>query len=210
MRSYSWTRYNSDVVWTALLAFTGGVVAVGLKGWVDYLLESRREHRALQVAARLVYEELWTASAGIETDLFMQEVPRPEQFTWSAWEENRERIATALDFEYWRLVATAGYAAVRGARELCEEEIAKASGSRTLTSKKLYDDLTFLQRDIASAREIVAELIEGRESDPFPAGDSEDERREERYERRWSRLGRKLVTRSASAPRNSGRWRQKA
>jgi hypothetical protein len=179
-------------MWTALLAFTGGVVAVGLKGYADYRLERRREHRAVQVAARLVYEELWNASAGIKTDLFMREIPEPEQFTWSAWEENRVLIASSLNFEYWRLVATSGYASVRSARQVCEEEIAKAHGSRILKSQKVYDDLIGLHFSIANARGVIAELIDGYESDPFPAGDIEDERREEQSERDGSRLGRKL------------------
>ena len=182
-------RYNCIVVWTALAAFTGGAIAVGLKGWVDYALERRRDRRAVQVAARLVYEELWNASAGIQTDLFLGEIPQPEQFERNAWEENRVLIASALDFEYWRLVATSGYGAIRSARELCEE----AHGSRTPMNKKLQDDLIGLQFSIANARGVIAELIEGYESDPFPAGDSEDKRREEGHdERERSLLGRKF------------------
>jgi hypothetical protein len=50
-------------------------------------------------------------------------------------------------------VATSGYAAVRSARELCEEEIAKAHGSRTLMNSKLQDDLIDLQFSIAKLAE---------------------------------------------------------
>jgi hypothetical protein len=85
------TRWKADArvdrkgaVWTALLAFAGGVAAVGLKSWVDYALEHRREHRAVQVAARLVYEELWVAASELSSDLFASEIPRPEALTDSA------------------------------------------------------------------------------------------------------------------------------
>jgi hypothetical protein len=42
----------------ALLAFLGGVVAVSLKGWIDYALEERKERKALRAGARLVAAEL--------------------------------------------------------------------------------------------------------------------------------------------------------
>jgi hypothetical protein len=153
-------------VWTALLAFAGGVAAVALKGYVDYVLERRREHRALQVAARLVYEELWGASAGIATGLFMGRVPAPEQFTESAWDENKALIGGAVDFEHWRLVLS-GYYSVAGARELSAKALGKAS-SREITSARLQVQLADCQHSIAIACDVVGALITGFDKDPFP------------------------------------------
>jgi hypothetical protein len=156
-------------MWTALLAFAGGVLAVAMKGYVDLLLDRRREKRQVQVAARLVYEELYSASMGIETDLFVQQVPSLEHFSTSAWEEYSALLATELDFELWRLTVI-GYDALRGARELCEAygHAVRLEDLDDEDREKFCENLVDLQRTIANARGIVADLIKGRERDPFP------------------------------------------
>jgi hypothetical protein len=184
-------------MWNALFAFTGGVAAVALKGWVDYLLERRKERRLVQVAARLVYEELWTASAGIETDLFLGNVPNPTMFTTNAWNENKTLVASALDFEHWRLV-TVAYSAVEDARAVCIDAKGPRKLAYTNADRNFLGSIRDLQGSIGSARGIVAELIEGAEWDPFPAHDPEHDRQAQIYERRRrrGRLGRKLVRRA--------------
>lgn len=153
-------------MWTALLAFAGGVVAVALTGWVNYVFERRREQRELQVAARLVYEELWGAAAGISSDLFTGEIPAVSNFTESAWQAHKEIIAGALDFEHWRLVQS-GYYSVADARQMAAEALNRTpSGEITRATEQVQ--FADIQHSIVLAGEIIADLIEGGAKDPFP------------------------------------------
>jgi hypothetical protein len=195
-------------MWTALLAFGGGVAAVALKGYVDLSLERRREGRARQVAARLVFEELWTASEGISADLFLGDVPSVEIFSSSAWNEHKALVGAALDFEDWRLVIV-GYDAVEDARRLCAVQLEVRDELPLPRGAPLDSDfvgtLDDLRRSIALARQIVAKLIRGYEWDPFPGDEVTDEfakslERRRRRARVWRRLRRRidyLLSRSA-------------
>jgi hypothetical protein len=157
-------------VLSVLLAFAGGVVAVALKGYVDLLLDRRREKRAVQVAARLVYEELWGATMGIEGDLFIHKLPRAAWFTTSAWDENKALLAPAMTFESWRNMAT-GYGSMLDARELAEREAPDGFATRELDADdgKIYQVFLDLQHSLSISLDAVAELIEGHERDPYPA-----------------------------------------
>jgi hypothetical protein len=190
-------------VWTALIAFVGGVAAVALKGYVDYIFERRRERRERQLAARLVYDELWSASTGIEASFFGRRIPSEEDFPTTAWNEhNRALISAALDFEHWRLVVY-GYDSVAEAREMCERERRRHPDNNDLPlSERRLDDrfaegLDERRASIASAREIVGRLIRGVEWDPFPAHDEAYNADAKRYDRRRrrGRLMRKLAVR---------------
>jgi hypothetical protein len=190
-------------VWTALIAFAGGVAAVALKGYVDYVFERRRERRERQLAARLVYDELWGASAGIQADLQLGLIPDEHNFSSKAWDDrNKALISSALKFELWRHVVD-GYNALASAQEMCERERRRDPdnndlplGSRSLDAQ-FVDGIDDLRFTIANAREIVGKLIKGYEWDPFPAFDQEYERGAKRYERRRrrGRIGRKLAVR---------------
>jgi hypothetical protein len=85
----------------ALLGFLGGLLAVALKGWVDYALAARRERKPLRAALRLLADEASDAHAGIQ-----QLLKRGE---WDAvpvattWPENRVLLASHLDELGWPL-----------------------------------------------------------------------------------------------------------
>jgi hypothetical protein len=184
-------------VWTALLAFAGGVAAVALKGYVDYALERRRDRKDVEVAARLVYEELWTAAAEIDAQLFMLRVPSPEHFVSDVWTDNKKLLAREMDFEMWRLLVF-GYDAVETARMLSEEHF-EDTASPELTSEKLRADLIDTNRTITTAMSTVSDLIADADFDPFPVPSAADFPRESprrtRWRRRRARL-RRLVDRS--------------
>lgn len=146
---------------------------MSLKGYVDYLFERRRERRALQVAARLVYEELWLASESIGGALVAGKTPAPgfaeAAFSESAWDEHKALIANALDIERWRL-ALSGYWSLEAARGASEDALDESVPGETM-SAKLHEVLFECAQGIEIARDIVAELIDGFDKDPFPPGD---------------------------------------
>jgi hypothetical protein len=93
----------------ALLAFIGGVIAVALKGWVDYALEERRERKAARAVARLMTSELGTArvylwsvaNARDEVGWWSKE---PSPFLTPAWGEHRYVLAATAEPFDWRKI----------------------------------------------------------------------------------------------------------
>jgi len=96
------------------LAFLGGVAAVAAKSWLDYLLERRRERRAVRSAARLISEELSSIGvhASVVEDVAEWSEPGEWAFDHDIWRENKALLSSNLDYHGWLAVAS-GYRSVR-------------------------------------------------------------------------------------------------
>jgi hypothetical protein len=87
--------------------------------------------------------------------------------------EHKALLAAAINFEEWRHVVQ-GYEQVRWLRNETAR-LREADDRGTLDAarrEKAAENLLDAQRNIAAARDIVAELITGYETDPFPGPDS--------------------------------------
>lgn len=96
---------------TAFLAFVGGVIAVSLKGWLDYTFELRRERTASRAVGRLARAEL--ASARVYLSILQHDGEwgwwrlDPPPFRHPIWNEHRYLLASALDYSDWGFVLRA-------------------------------------------------------------------------------------------------------
>ena len=112
------------VVAPALLAFIGGVLAVAIKGWIDFVLEQRRERRAVRATTRLLRAELGDARAYLQVVLkdggqWWRVEPPP--FDAAAWDQHRYLVAAWTNVAEWHLVALA-YRSMRGLRARYEHD----------------------------------------------------------------------------------------
>lgn len=97
-----------------LLAFIGGVAAVAAKGWLDYILERRRERAQLRSAARLIAGEFSGIAIHVQT---VEELGKWQEldewgFDHDAWRENKALLAANLSYLDWITVSMA-YRSVR-------------------------------------------------------------------------------------------------
>jgi hypothetical protein len=132
------------------LGFLGGLLAVGLSGWVTLALEKRRERRANRVAARLVADDLSTASAFLRTMQHFGRWLTPEDgdLRVASWDEGRPLLAASL--RNWRDWAQLRHA-VWSARTL-----------ERITRERLQSGETVLSEEDRRWLRGEAELISGR------------------------------------------------
>src|SRR4051794_21110460 len=93
-----------------IFGFLGGVVGAAVKGYVDVILERRREARATRAAVRLMA----TASSmhtSVAKNLVNSRVwgrwPRQAEELEKIWSENRQLLASSLDDIHWERVHNA-------------------------------------------------------------------------------------------------------
>lgn len=141
----------------ALLAFLGGVAAVGVKGWVDLALERRRERLAARAAARLLRDEfsvveLWGHAMAHEEEWFELGAEHDygdRGFDHDTWREQRAVLAPALDDEMWGMIS-AGYYALRNLESDARRAVQAAdAGTR---------QLAMLDYEVENVRSFVHDL----------------------------------------------------
>lgn len=99
--------------WPALFGFVGGLVAVTLKGVIDYILEQRRGWRAVRASARLVGMELFRVRtyanniAARDDESAIGWWPSKGTFDRAHWHEGRPVLASALHFLDWQILVLA-------------------------------------------------------------------------------------------------------
>jgi hypothetical protein len=86
-----------------ILGFIGGVVAVGLKGVIDFYFERRREHRTVRSACRLLAHELF--AAGVYTSIVLDGDEWWDRadvdFDHEVWSNNKGFLASSLKDREW-------------------------------------------------------------------------------------------------------------
>jgi hypothetical protein len=92
---------HAFLISAALLGFLGGLLAVAFKGWVDYLLETRRERRPVRAAIRMLVDEASDAEAALSAILTAGVWGGPG--VESNWPESRGLLAATLSRDEWPL-----------------------------------------------------------------------------------------------------------
>ena len=91
-----------------ILGFLGGLAAVALSGFVQLIIESRRERRALRAALRLLEDEYEHAVAAIRNVLEQGRWwETPDDPVETAWTESRELLALSVSRSDWYMLIAA-------------------------------------------------------------------------------------------------------
>jgi hypothetical protein len=144
---------------SVLFGFLGGLAAVALKGWVDYLLEARRERRATRAATRLVTAELSNWAIWIRYVLHVEEWAPPvrdSSFAW--WDEHRGLLAANVPGHTWDAI-TSAYALIHDVETHYKHALADDRGGLTEhDADHLTEAVTSVDEAVRRLREIEPDL----------------------------------------------------